>query len=310
MTLGRTDKRNEELNRRVQELQTKLHGFVDENHTLRGKVAQLTSRNKFLEGQHKREHGQLEGFEKTIAQQKTDIVTLTQENEKLRTSVKSLEAEIERLIAEHVGDEASRKALIDGFNKWKIADKVHDDKVAKLVDDLRQELGLEKDARTAADKKFADAVTSLAHVKAEKDGLETIRAQLEELITSIREKLAKAEAAFGVSEGEKASLEALLRELTRKEESAQLEIHHLHGKLQDAKLNIEAIKEQVITANAHAKTHWDTLQTIRVDGGWLRTDKKDVCDEVPLVMKPICKLPEFKPAASTTVTSVADTPSN
>jgi len=48
-------------------------------------------------------------------------------------------------------------------------------------------------------------------------------------------------------------------------------------------------KEQVLAANEHAKSNWETLQTIRVDGGWLRTDERDVCD---VRMAPfICKLP-------------------
>ncbi|KAJ5292055.1 hypothetical protein N7478_001306 [Penicillium angulare] len=308
--LRQTNKRIEEFELKIQSLKTINHGFVDENHKLRSQVTQLTSRNKFLEGQHTREHAQLDGFKKTIASQRTEIIASSQENEKLRASVKSLEAVVEKLIAQHVGDEASRKALADNFEKWKFDDKLHDEKVAKLVDDLTRDLGIERDAKSKVDSELAAAVAKLAHLQAEKEGLETLRERLEELVKSIREKLALAEVAFGVSEGQKAALEALVRELEKKEESFKLEIHGLHGQLQDAKIDIENIKQKVINANSHAKDHWNTLEKIRRDGSWLRTEKVDVCDEV-FVMQPICALPASKHVdAPMTTIVVPETDSN
>lgn len=96
---------------------------------------------------------------------------------------------------------------------------------------------------------------------------------------------------FGVSQGEKATLDQQLRELTKKEMGAQVEIQSLHGKLHDAKIDVEAAKVQVSAANEHAKPHWHTLQTIRADGGWLPREENDTCDMTLLVSKPICRFP-------------------
>ena len=135
---------------------------------------------------------------------------------------------------------------------------------------------------------------------------------LEEVLKDIREELAKTAAALALSEGRNATQEAQLSELERKEKAAQLEIQNLLGQLSQAKIDIDAVKQKVNIANAHAKTYWDTLQNIRVDGGWLlRTDEKDDCDETLFVMQPVCEFQTSKPLEITnTVTVMPETPSN
>ncbi|KAJ5123634.1 hypothetical protein N7448_009731 [Penicillium atrosanguineum] len=296
-SLGRANRDIELLSDRNTELKTKLHLSTDEIHKLKGNNARLDSRNKFLEGQCKRDNDHIKALTKNISEQGSKICTLTQENEKLRTSVKSLEVKIQELIDQHTGDEASRKALTEGFAEWKRLDKVHDDKVNAQVADLQKELHAERVAKAKAHEDLKEAVAKYAKLEGENAHLETLRAELDVVVKTIREQLKQLEAGLAASEGEKATLNALLHELKKKEESAQVEIESLHGQLHDAKLSVEAAMEQVHAANEHAKSHWGTLQTIRMDGGWLRTDEKDACDL--FLNDPImCSLPVSKPVVA------------
>ncbi|KAJ5670042.1 uncharacterized protein N7477_005405 [Penicillium maclennaniae] len=306
-SLGRANRDIEILNLRITELQTKLHASTDENHTLKGNNAKLNSRNKFLEGQCKRDHDHIKALTEDISAKGTTICTLTKENERLRTSVKSLEIKIQELIDQHTGDEASRKALVQGFAEWKRLDKIHDDKVLAQVTDLQKELHSERAAKTKAQDDLKDALARQAKLEGENAHLETLRAELDAVVKTIRDQLQRLEADLAASEGEKATLEALLRELTKKEESAQIEIESLHRKLDDAKLSVEAAKEQVHAANEHAKLHWEMLEAIRMDGHWLRTDKTDACDTV---MKApfICRLPVSEPVVAPMKTVISRLP--
>ena len=292
ITLGRADREIERLNLRIQELQTKLHDSVGVNHKLKGEISHLTSRNRALEEQHKWDVEQMEAFNKTIAEKQTTIWGLTKENEKQRASVNRLVERVKKLISQHKGD----KSLIEAFEEWKAADKIHDDEVDKLVDSLKKDVETQIAATKAAQTKADAAEAKFKKLEAENARLVTLDAQLAERVKTVAEQLKKLEAEFGVSEGQKATLEALLSELKKKETNAQIEIQNLHQKLHDAKESVEAAKEQVLAANEHAKTHWETLQTIRVNGGWLRTDATDPCD---VRLASFCKLPasEAQPTA-------------
>ncbi|KAJ5319102.1 uncharacterized protein N7506_011806 [Penicillium brevicompactum] len=152
--------------------------------------------------------------------------------------------------------------------------------------DVETQVTATKDALAKAD--IAEA--RFKNLEAENARLVTLDAQLSERVLSITEQLKRLEAEFGASEGQKATLEALLAELKKKETNAQIEIQNLHQKLHDAKESVEDAKEKVLAANEHARAHWDILQAIRVDGGWSRTDKGDVCD---IKLAPsVCRLPE------------------
>lgn len=258
------------------------------NHKLKGEISHLTSRNRTLEEQHKWDAEQIEAFNQTISEKQTTIWGLTKENEKQRASVGRLVERVKKLIAQHKGD----KSLIDAFEDWKETDRHHDAEVDKLVETLKDSLKIEMAATKDAQAKADSAEARFKDLEAENARLVTLDAQLAERVQTIAEQLKKLEAEFGVSEGQKATLEALLAELKKKETNAQIEIQNLHQKLHDAKESVEEAKEKVLEAKGHAKDHWDVLQAIRVDGGWARTDKGDLCD---IKFAPyICKLPEFR----------------
>lgn len=284
ISLGRADREIERLNLRIQDLQTKLHDSVGVNHKLKGEVSHLTSRNKALEEQHKWDVEQIEAFNKTISDKQTTIWSLTKENEKQRASVNRLVERVKKLISLHKGD----KHLIEAFEDWKAADKIHDEEVDKLVGSLKKEVEAHAAATKAAQAKADATEAKFKELEAENARLVTLDAQLAERVKTIADQLKQLEAEFGASEGQKATLKVLLSELKKKETNAQVEIQNLHQKLHDAKENVEAAKEQVLAANEHAKSHWETLQTIRVDGGWLRADGTDACE---VKLAPFCKLP-------------------
>lgn len=285
-SLTRAEQKIESLNLRIQDLQTKLHDSVGVNHKLKGEISHLTSRNRALEEQHKWDVEQIESFNNTISEKQTVIWGLTKENEKQRASVGRLVERVKKLISQHKGD----KSLIDAFEDWKAADKIHDAEVDKLVDSLKKDVETQTAATKDALAKADIAEARFKNLEAENARLVTLDAQLSERVLSITEQLKRLEAEFGASEGQKATLEALLAELKKKETNAQIEIQNLHQKLHDAKESVEDAKEKVLAANEHARAHWDILQAIRVDGGWSRTDKGDVCD---IKLAPsVCRLPE------------------
>ncbi|KAJ5902745.1 hypothetical protein N7495_003273 [Penicillium taxi] len=286
LRLRRAEKEKEELNARIVGLQTKLFVAVDERHKLKAEVGHLTTRNTFLESQRKRDQDQIASMTVTVAEKQTEIWNLTQDNEKLKASIRSLEEKVQQLIAEHTGDEKEKQAIIDAFETWKAVDKKHDDEVDALVDNLKKEVTAHSDAKSKADAALAESLARRADLEAENTKLSTLRTQLEALVNSIRDQLQKLEAEFGVSQGTNATLEALLRELTKKEESAQIEIQDLHGKLHDAKISVEEAKKQVHAEIEHANLHWNVLDTIRADGGWLQTGEKHACDCPPLAFTP------------------------
>jgi chromosome segregation ATPase len=249
---------------------------------LKGDISRLTSRNRFLENQHKCDVKQIEAFNKTIAEKQTAIWGLTKENEKQRASVHSLVDRVKQLIAAN----NDNKHLIDALKEWKAADKIHDDKIDKLVDSLKQDVETQKAATKAAEDKAEIANGKFKDLEHENARLVTLEAQLAERVKSIAEQLRQLEGDFGVTQGQKATLEASLAELTKKEADAHIEIQSLHQKVHDAKEEVKNAMKKVLESKDHAKLHWNILETIRVDGGWLRTNERHDCDELP-VSQPI-----------------------
>lgn len=123
---------------------------------------------------------------------------------------------VKKLISQHKGD----KHLIDAFEDWKPADKIHDEEVGKVADALKKEVEKQKIATNEADKKADIADKRVKFLEGENPRLITQEAQLAERIKNIAEQLKKLERDFGVSEGQNATLEALLCELKKKEANA------------------------------------------------------------------------------------------
>jgi len=130
--------------------------------------------------------------------------------------VNRLVERVKKLISQHKGD----KHLIDAFEDWKPADKIHGEEVDKLADALKKEVEKQKIATNEADKKADIADKRVKFLEAENPRLITQEAQLAERIKNIAEQLKKLERDFGVSEGQNATLEALLCELKKKEANA------------------------------------------------------------------------------------------
>jgi chromosome segregation ATPase len=262
---------------------------------LRGEISQSASRARSLEEQHKWDREQIEAFNKTISEKQTTIWRLTKENEKKQTSLDRLVARVKKISA----DEKEDHRMIRELEEWKKADKVHDDAVEKLVNELEKKVETQTAETKKAESKADTASKRVKVLEAENAGLATLEAQLTERIKHIAEQLKKLEGDFGVSEGQKATLEALLCELKKKEFNAKIEIESLHQRLHDAKDIVKDAKLEVKKAQLHAKNHWGTLENIRMDGGWLRTYESDECEEKTMV--PICRLgpsePLTRPAA-------------
>lgn len=253
---------------------------------MKGQNAQIKSRNRFLEGHNKRDDQQIENFKASISKKQTEIWNLKKENEKLRTSAINREKHFRMLIQKFAGE---KLGMLAAFEKYVKEDEEEDQEREAVITDLENKLKVEIMTNAAALANLKTATSRVADLEAENDLLVTKQAQLDGSLKETREKLQKAEKDLGDSEGKRATLEEQLYELTTKEKSAQVEIQSLLGKLSEAKIDVEAAKEQVLAANEHAKSHWHTLQTIRADGGWLSKEERDTCDVISLVTKFDCE---------------------
>ncbi|KAJ5950092.1 hypothetical protein N7454_001676 [Penicillium verhagenii] len=276
-------KEKADLQAKIDKLKAENDDLIDAKYHLQSENSQLSARNKSLEKQHEDDVKQISDFEKTSHEQVAQICALIHDNEGLKKKNKNLKAEVKRLVNHNIKDDLLRESMMEAFEAWIIEDDREDQERERINQDLTKQLEEQRIATNNALVDLETAKQKLHELEAHNAGLVTKCAQYEELIKTLRDQLQASEEKYRVAEAGRVTLEGTNQGLQQKLQSCLKENENLHLQLHTAELDIVAAKDKVRQAEAHAKQHWNVLESIRVDGRWARTDEGDDCE---LLMAP------------------------
>lgn len=175
-------------------------------------------------------------------------------------------------------------------------DRIHD--LQKKLDDLNDEDLRKIEERESTISKLQQVIASkqetIDSLTATLAAAEAALIVAEDKVDSLAKRLSRAETArdeavaqLNESKGEvrtlkgtNAGLEENIRVLQRDIAHHEEDIGVLKGQLAEASIREKEARAAVASVQEHARTHWSTLQNIRVVGGWFRQNDWDVCDTV------------------------------
>ncbi|RAO68274.1 uncharacterized protein BHQ10_004286 [Talaromyces amestolkiae] len=268
------------LTKEITDLQNQLKAVNKTVENMRQKNDTLSSEIKVLE------------LDKAAVDKR--IVELKEQNSQLDQERWQLSHDKETLIN---ANESLTRMLNELTTKYELnEDHLHD--LQKKLDDLNDEDLRKIEERESTIFKLQQVITSKQETI---DSLTTALAAAEaalivaeDKVDSLTKRLSRAETArdeavaqLNESKGEvrtlkgtNAGLEENIRVLQRDIAHHEEDIGVLKGQLAEASTREKEARAAVVSVQEHARTHWSTLQNIRVVGGWFRQNDWDVCDTV------------------------------
>lgn len=271
------------------QLQQSLNEEKDQLRVSRAENLQLQTIIKALEEQRDKDAETIRGHLKKISDLEAANFTLDNENDKLEALSAELKKRCEEYIEELAKRGKDREDLIADFDRWYEDDRVRDEKREQLNNQLQTRLKIQVGLTTKASKERDEAIALAKMLEAKNGGLTKELGEAVKALLKARARIQVLMKKLATAEGDKAALVAELHDVTTRESNAQVEIEKLRGLLNKAKADFEIAKKDVAEANEHSKKHWQTLESIRLDGDWLlKKQGDDPCEWA--TMKPICTL--------------------
>ncbi|KAJ5772281.1 hypothetical protein N7520_002810 [Penicillium odoratum] len=302
-TIDRINDEKDGLYGTIQDLQHEKNGLLDVKCKLDAEICLLKSKNDSLVQHNKEDDKRIANFAKKSEKDVKAILKLTREKECLNRRVTSLSKKVDELCKKNSAGKAANKELVEMFEKWKLAEDQEDIEQEAALHKVEEELAAEKATKEKAQADLDEAVRNLKDLVDQVKQLTTMSTQLQEMLGSVRKQLSDTQKNYADSEARRQTLETLYLELTKKEEQSTIQIQSLRKQLNDAELEVKYAKDQVLNANKHSEDHWNTLNNVRIAGGWGKADKADECEK--LVAKVIYSQAEQQPAVEQPVAEKA-----
>jgi chromosome segregation ATPase len=223
--------------------------------------------------------GQIKSLSATVADTTSTNLQLKRSLETSENNYKQLEREFDDL-----QDLYKSKLSDDEFERFKESTRIWKEEDAKkdaeretVIEGLRKDLQENISTIQAKDTEIQDKVSELAKVRAESAGLGITNKDLDARLKEALNKWHEATEDLDHARSDAAAQLGLAKSLQYTKENLEAQIRTQLEQLHNAQLREEKAIQDVKAAKDHSRDHWNTLQKIRVDGGWSRT-KSDQCE--------------------------------